>query len=198
MLFPTDPTLHMSGKALIFCAPSGSGKSTLIHFLMGYASLNLHFSVSATNRPPRAGEQDGVDYHFLSPDAFRQHIADNDFIEYEEVYEGRFYGTLKSEVEGRLAKGENLVFDVDVHGAVRLKQYFGQRALSLFIHPGTIDVLRQRLEQRGTESPATIAQRLERAAYEFTFASRCDRVILNDQLERAEQETLTIVTDFLS
>ena len=187
-----------SGKALIFCAPSGSGKSTLIHFLMGHASLNLHFSVSATNRPPRSGEQDGVDYHFLAPETFRRHIDEGDFIEYEEVYAGRFYGTLKSEVEGRLAKGENLVFDVDVHGAMRLKHYFGQRALSLFIHPGSIDVLRQRLAHRGTESPATIAQRLDRAAYELTFAPRCDRVILNDQLDRAEQETLAIVADFLS
>ena len=187
-----------SGKALIFCAPSGSGKSTLIHFLMGHASLNLHFSVSATNRPPRSGEQDGVDYHFLAPETFRHHIDEGDFIEYEEVYAGRFYGTLKSEVEGRLAKGENLVFDVDVHGAMRLKHYFGQRALSLFIHPGSIDVLRQRLEHRGTESPATIAQRLDRAAYELTFAPRCDRVILNDQLDRAEQETLAIVADYLN
>lgn len=186
-----------AGRALIFCAPSGSGKSTLISYLMQQPQLNLHFSVSATSRPPRGQERDGVEYFFLSPDQFRQRIEQGDFVEYEEVYAGRFYGTLKSEVESRLSKGENLVFDVDVHGAMRLKSYFQERALCLFVHPGSIDNLRHRLEHRATDAPAVIEQRLERAAYELTFAPRCDRIILNEQLPQAQAQALDIATQFL-
>lgn len=184
------------GKSLIFCAPSGSGKSTIINHLMAQG-LNLHFSVSATSRPPRGQERDGVEYFFLSPDDFRARIACDAFIEYEEVYPGRFYGTLKSEVEARLSRGDNLVFDVDVHGAMRLKDYFAQRALSIFVKPPSIEELHRRLLLRGTDTADTIAQRLGRASYELTFADKFDRCILNDQLERAEAEALALVRQFL-
>jgi len=185
------------GKLLIFCAPSGSGKSTIIASLMAHTELNLHFSVSATTRPPRGQERDGVEYLFLSPEEFRQKICEDAFIEYEEVYHDRFYGTLKSQVETQLARGENVVFDVDVNGGTRLKHYFSERALSIFIHPGSVEVLRKRLLHRGTDSPEVIQQRLERADYELSFAPRFDRVVLNDVLEKAVAETLATVTDFL-
>ena len=184
--------------ALIFSAPSGSGKSTIINHLMSHPELRLHFSVSATNRPPRGQERDGVEYFFLSPEAFQERIAQGAFIEYEEVYAGRFYGTLKSEVEARLSKGDNLVFDVDVNGATRLKSYFGQRALSIFIQPPGIEELHRRLIKRGTDTPDVIEQRLQRAAYELTFADRFDRTILNDDLARAQSEALAIVQGFIT
>lgn len=186
-----------AGKLLIFCAPSGSGKSTIIAALMAHPELNLHFSVSATTRPPRGQERNGVEYLFLSPEEFRQKISEDAFIEYEEVYHDRFYGTLKSQVESQLARGENVVFDVDVNGGTRLKLYFGERALSIFIHPGSIEVLRKRLQARGTDSPEVIQQRLDRADYELSFAPRFDRVVRNDILEKAVAETLVTVTDFL-
>lgn len=185
------------GKLLIFCAPSGSGKSTIIAALMTHPELNLHFSVSATTRPPRGQERNGVEYLFLSPEEFRRKISENAFIEYEEVYQDRFYGTLKSQVESQLARGENVVFDVDVNGGTRLKHYFGERALSIFIHPGSIEVLRNRLESRGTDSPEVIQQRLDRADYELSFAPHFDRVVRNDILEKAVAETLAAVTNFL-
>lgn len=187
--------MQKPGKLLIFSAPSGSGKSTIVHFLMQH--LHLHFSVSATSRPPRGTEQDGIDYFFLTPEEFRARVARDEFLEYEEVYPGRFYGTLKSQVEAQLARGEHVVFDVDVHGGVNIKQYFGERALAVFIHPGSIAELRRRLEHRGTDTPEVIEQRLARAAYELTFADRFDRVVINDDLARAEAETLALVRDFL-
>lgn len=192
MQTPTVP-----GKALIFCAPSGSGKSTLIASLMPHSELNLHFSVSATTRQPRGQERDGVDYLFITPDEFRQKISEDAFLEYEEVYHDRFYGTLKSQVESQLAAGENVVFDVDVNGGMRLKQYLGDRALSIFVHPGGVEELRRRLEGRGTDSPEVIEQRLARAAYELSCAPHFDRVVVNDELERAKAETLALVSQFL-
>lgn len=185
------------GKSLIFCAPSGSGKSTIINFLMAQG-LNLHFSVSATSRPPRGQERNGVEYFFLTPDEFRARITNGDFIEHEEVYPGRFYGTLKTEVEARLARGENLVFDVDVHGALRLKAYLAQRALSIFIQPPSINELRRRLQQRATDSADTIEQRLQRAAYELTFADKFDCRLLNDRLELAQAQALDLARQFLA
>ena len=186
------------GKVIIFCAPSGSGKSTIISSLMPRKELNLFFSVSATTRPPRGQEQHGVEYLFLTPEEFRAHIAADDFIEYEEVYADRFYGTLKSQVEKQLAAGQNVVFDVDVHGGMRLKEYFGDSALSLFIQPPSIKALRQRLEGRGTDAPEVIQQRLDRAAYELSFAPRFDRVIGNDDLETAKAEAYSTVSSFVS
>ncbi len=185
-------------KVIIFCAPSGSGKSTIIGSLMPREELNLFFSVSATTRPPRGQERDGVEYLFMTPEQFREHIAAGDFIEYEEVYADRFYGTLKAQVEKQLAAGQNVVFDVDVHGGMRLKEFFGDRALSLFIQPPGIDALRKRLEGRGTDSPEVIQQRLDRAAYELSFAPRFDQVVINDDLETAKAEAYKTVCDFLN
>lgn len=185
-------------KVIIFCAPSGSGKSTIIGSLMPRQELNLAFSVSATTRPPRGQEQNGVEYLFMSPEEFRDHIAANDFIEYEEVYADRFYGTLKMQVEKQLADGQNVVFDVDVHGGMRLKEYFGDRALSLFIQPPGLEALRQRLEGRATDSPEVIQQRLDRAEYELSFAPRFDRIVINDNLEEAKADAYAIIRDFVS
>ena len=184
-------------KVIIFCAPSGSGKSTIISSLMPREELHLAFSISATTRPPRGQEQDGVEYFFLTPEEFRRRIAADEFVEYEEVYADRFYGTLKSQVEKQLADGQNVVFDVDVHGGMRLKEYFGDRALSLFIQPPSIEALRQRLEGRGTDAPEVIQQRLDRAAYELSFAPRFDRIVVNDDLEPAKTEAYQILNDFL-
>ena len=184
------------GKLLIFSAPSGSGKSTIVNYLM-QQGLNLHFSISATSRAPRGTEQNGVEYFFLTAEEFKKKIEADEFLEYEEVYTDRFYGTLKSQVSAQLERGENVVFDVDVKGGVNIKRYYGDRALSIFIHPGSIDELRRRLEHRATDAAEVIEQRLQRADYELSFANQFDRVILNDQLDKAEKETLQAVRDFL-
>lgn len=186
------------GKVIIFCAPSGSGKSTIINSLMPREELHLAFSISATTRAPRGTEQHGVEYFFLTPEEFRQHIAADDFIEYEEVYADRFYGTLKSQTQALWNEGKNVVFDVDVHGGMRLKEYFGDRALSLFIQPPSIEDLRQRLEGRGTDARDVIQQRLDRAAYELSFAPRFDRVVVNGDLDKAKAEAYDIIRDFVS
>lgn len=183
-------------KVVIFSAPSGSGKSTIINYLM-QQGLNLHFSVSATSRPPRGTEQNGVEYYFLSPEEFKEHIAAGDFLEYEEVYAGRFYGTLKAQVDKQLADGQNVVCDVDVLGSQNIKKAYGNQALSVFIQPPSIEALRARLEGRGTDSAEVIADRLARAEFELTFAAKADVVIVNDELERAEAEALEAVRKFL-
>uniref|UniRef100_A0AB33J8G2 Guanylate kinase n=4 Tax=unclassified Prevotella TaxID=2638335 RepID=A0AB33J8G2_9BACT len=186
------------GRLLIFSAPSGSGKSTIINWLMTeHPELNLAFSISCTSRAPRGTEQDGVEYFFLTPDEFRTKIAADEFLEYEEVYEDRFYGTLKSQVEKQSAAGQNVVFDVDVKGGCNIKQFYGERAMSLFIQPPSIDALRQRLIGRNTDAPEVIEQRLARAAYELTFAPRFDHIIINDDLDKAKQETYQLIKDFL-
>lgn len=184
------------GKLIIVSAPSGSGKSTLVHYLMDQG-LNLAFSVSCTSRQPRGQEQHGVDYYFLSADEFRQRIANDEFLEYEEVYTDKFYGTLKSEVERLSSEGKTVVFDVDVKGGVNIKRFYGDRALSLFIQPPSIEELSRRLHGRGTDTEEVIQQRLDKAAYELTFAPQFDQVIVNDQLEVAQQEILKVVSDFL-
>ena len=184
-------------KVLIFSAPSGSGKSTLINYLM-QQGLNLHSSISATSRPPRGTEQNGVEYFFLTPDEFRAHIAAGDFLEYQEVYENRFYGTLQRQVDNQLAEGQHVVCDVDVLGALNIKRHYGEQALSLFIQPPSIEALRQRLEQRGTDAPEVIEQRIARAAFELSYAPQFDKVIVNDQLETACCEVLQAVKDFLA
>jgi guanylate kinase len=190
---------NMEGKVIIFAAPSGTGKSTLVKYVMAKEeSLNLHFSVSATSRPSREGETEGVDYFFLKPEEFEQKIAEGAFIEYEEVYAGIKYGTLKSQVDERLANGENIIFDVDVHGAMKIKEVYGKRALSIFVQPPSIEELRHRLEKRGTDTPERINERVERAAYELTFANKFDEVVLNDNLEVAQVEAFSLVEDFLA
>lgn len=183
-------------KVIIFSAPSGSGKSTIINHLMSQG-LNLHFSISATSRPPRGQERNGVEYFFLSPEEFKAHIEKGDFLEYEEVYEGRYYGTLRQQVDNQLAEGQNVVCDVDVLGAANIKKAYGNQALSLFIQPPSIEALRERLVGRGTDAADVIEKRLERAAFELTFAEKSDVVIVNDDLGKAKAETLQIVRQFL-
>ena len=185
-----------TGKLIIFSAPSGSGKSTIIQYLLTQG-LNLAFSISATSRAPRGPEKDGVEYYFLTPDEFRRRIADGDFLEYEEVYTDKFYGTLKSEVERLTALGKNVIFDVDVVGGVNIKRFYGQRALSIFIQPPSVEELRRRLVSRATDAPEVIESRLAKAEYEMSFASKFDRVIINDDLTTAENEALNIIQDFL-
>ena len=188
----------MKGKMLIVSAPSGSGKSTIVNWLMKeHPELRLYFSISCTSRAPRGEEKDGVEYFFLTPEAFKEKIANEEFLEYEEVYENRFYGTLKAQVERQREAGQNVVFDVDVKGGVNIKKHYGDDALSLFIQPPSVAELRKRLEHRGTDTPEAIEQRLAKAEYELTFASQFDQVVVNDDLETAKQETYRIVSEFL-
>lgn len=186
------------GKLIIFSAPSGSGKSTIINWLMAeHPELRLAFSISCTSRQPRGTEQNGVEYFFLTPEEFRQRIANDEFLEYEEVYAGRFYGTLKEQVERQSNAGQTVVFDVDVKGGCRLKDYFGSRALSIFIQPPSIEVLGKRLENRGTDAPEVINDRIARAEYELSFADRFDKVVVNDNLDTAKDETLKLIKEFI-
>lgn len=185
------------GKLIIFSAPSGSGKSTIINYLLTQ-HLNLAFSISATSRAPRGTEQHGVEYFFLTPDEFRRRIAAGDFLEYEEVYPDRFYGTLKEQVERQLADGQNVVFDVDVVGGCNIKKFYGERALSVFIQPPSVEELRKRLVGRGTDAPEVIESRIAKAEYELGFASKFDTVIVNDDLETAKAEALKVIQDFLN
>lgn len=186
------------GKLIIFSAPSGTGKSTIINWLMAeHKELRLAFSISCTSRQPRGTEKNGVEYFFLSPEEFRQRIANGEFLEYEEVYANRFYGTLKSQVERQASEGQNVVFDVDVKGGCNIKQHYGDRALSVFIQPPSVEELRRRLEARGTDAPEVIDQRIARAEYELGFASQFDRIVVNDNLEKAKSEAYDIIRTFL-
>ena len=157
----------------------------------------MAFSISCTSRQPRGNERDGVEYFFVTPDEFRRKIDNDEFIEYEEVYKDRYYGTLKQQVEKQLEQGENVVLDVDVKGGCNIKKYYGDRALSVFIQPPSVEELRKRLEGRGTDAPEVIATRIERASFELSFADRYDRVVINDDLERAVEETEKIVREFV-
>ena len=189
----------MRGKLIIFSAPSGTGKSTIISWLMKeHKELNLAFSISCTSRAPRGSEQNGVEYFFLTPEEFRTRIEDDEFLEYEEVYTDRFYGTLKSQVEKQLEAGQNVVFDVDVKGGVNIKKFYGDEALSIFIQPPSINELRRRLENRATDAPDVIDQRIARAEFELTFADKFDRVVINDILEYAEADALSAIKQFLA
>lgn len=190
--------LTPKGKLIIFSAPSGSGKSTLVqHLMTEYPELRLKFSISCTSRAPRGTERNGVEYFFLSPDEFRQKISAEEFLEYEEVYQDKFYGTLKSQVETQVERGENVVFDVDVKGGCNIKKYYGDRALSVFIQPPSVEELRKRLVGRATDAPEVIEQRLAKAEYELTFADKFDKVIINDDLDVAKAEAYQIVSEFL-
>ena len=187
------------GKLIIISAPSGTGKSTIIGWLMReHPELNLAFSISCTSRAPRGTEQDGVEYFFLTPEEFRERIENDEFLEYEEVYEGRFYGTLKAQVERQLEAGQNVVFDVDVKGGVNIKKYYGDEALSVFIKPPSIAELRRRLEGRGTDAPEVIDQRIARAEFELTFVDKFDTIVVNDDLAQAEEDALSIIEYFLA
>jgi guanylate kinase len=184
------------GKLIIVSAPSGSGKSTIVNHLL-QQNLNLHFSISATNRLPRGEEKNGREYYFLTTDEFKQKIAAGEFLEYEEVYPDRFYGTLKNEVKRIGDQGGNVIFDVDVVGGCNIKKYYGEEALSVFIQPPSIEELENRLFSRGVDSDKVIAQRIKKAEYELTFAPCFDKVILNDNLETAKQEAYEVIAQFV-
>ena len=187
-----------TGKLIIFSAPSGSGKSTLVNYLMEqHPELKLAFSISCTSRAPRGKEQNGVEYFFLSPEEFKKKIANDEFLEYEEVYEDRFYGTLKSQVEVQSQAGQNVVFDVDVKGGVNIKKHYGSRALSVFIQPPSVEELRNRLVGRATDAPEVIEQRLNRAEYELSFADKFDSIVINDDLEKAKVDVYNVIKQFL-
>lgn len=186
----------MKGKLFIFSAPSGAGKSTIVQHLMKL-ELGLAFSISATSRPPRKGESNGREYHFISPELFQKKIENSEFLEWEEVYPGQFYGTLRSEVERIWMEGEHAVFDIDVMGGLNLKKEFGEKACSIFVMPPSLEELAKRLRSRNTDDEASLQRRLGKAEYEMTFADRFDHIIVNDSLEHALQEAEKLVQDFL-
>lgn len=186
----------MAHKAILFSAPSGSGKTTIIKRLLKYFDC-FEFSISATSRQPREGERDGVDYYFLKPNEFERRVKDGDFLEWEEVYAGTRYGTLKSEIDRIAQKNKVVIFDVDVNGGLNIKRYFGDEALAIFVMPPSIEVLEQRLRQRGTESEESIQKRLGRSAKELDEANKFDITIVNDDLDRAVEETKRVVESFL-
>jgi guanylate kinase len=189
----------MKGNCLIFSAPSGSGKSTIVQWLTKeHPELNLVFSISATSRPPRGTEQHGVEYFFLTPEEFKAKIDANEFLEYEEVYTDRYYGTLKSLVEEQLESGKNVIFDIDIKGGINVKKFFGDRALSLFIQPPSVEELRKRLVGRATDSAEQIEERLAKAEYEMSFAPQFDQIIVNDNLDTAKADTLKTIRNFLN
>jgi len=187
----------VKGKLVILSAPSGSGKSTIIKYILD-KNLPLEFSISATSRPPRRNEKNGVEYFFLTPNEFKEKINKGCFIEYEEVYPDRFYGTLKSEVKKKLSEGKNIILDVDVAGGINIKKLYGTDALLIFIQPPSIEELQKRLETRGTEAPEVIADRISKAEYELSLASKYDAVVVNDRLEDAENEVINIINKFLT
>lgn len=185
------------GKIIIISAPSGCGKSTIINAILNEGDIDMQFSISATSRKPRGEEQDGVHYYFLSEDEFRAKIANNEFVEYEEVYPGRFYGTLRSEIARICGEGHNVVLDIDVKGGVNVKQQYGEHARSIFIKPPSIEELRRRLEGRATDAPEVIDERVAKADYEISFASQYDHCVVNDNLSEAITETRKIILDFI-
>lgn len=184
-------------KVIILTAPSGAGKTSITKFLLANYP-QLAFSVSATTRAPRGAEQDGVDYHFISPVVFEGHIEQNDFLEYEMVYEGLYYGTLKSELDRIWSLGKTPVLDIDVKGAIAIQKQLGEKSLSIFILPPSIDVLKERLEKRNTESPEKVQMRLDKAAYEISFSNQFNAVVKNEFLETACKETALLIQDFIS
>ncbi|MCC8113413.1 MAG: guanylate kinase [Bacteroidales bacterium] len=187
----------MEGKLIVISAPSGAGKSTIINAILDAGDIDMQFSVSATNRSPRPGEEDGISYHFLSTEQFRDAIAANEFIEWEQVYPGRYYGTLKSEIANKCNQGKNLLLDIDVKGALNVKKIFGPITKTIFIMPPSLEALQKRLEHRGTEDARIIAERMERAEYELSLAPQFDAIVINDDLDRAIERTRQEITDFL-
>lgn len=185
-----------NGKLIIFSAPSGSGKTTIVKRLLS-TFPQFEFSISATSRQPRGEERNGVDYFFLTQEEFRQKVTENAFVEWEEVYNGTCYGTLRSEMERIWAKGNVIIFDVDVMGGINLKRIFGERACSIFIKAPSVEALRERLIGRGTDSAETIEKRVAKAEFELSKASEFDFVVVNDILDNAVAETEQIITDFL-
>ena len=187
----------MAGKLVIFSAPSGAGKSTIINYLLTQG-LRLNFSISATSRLPRGEEQDGKEYYFLSPEDFKARIANDEFLEHEEVYTDKFYGSLKSEVERIINNGDNVIFDVDVVGGCNIKKFYGENALAVFVQPPSIEALKERLIGRATDSPEVIESRINKAEFELGFAPQFDVVVVNDDLEIAKEEALSTIKAFLN
>lgn len=188
----------MKGKLIIFSAPSGAGKSTIVKHLIDHSGIDFGFSISATSRAPRGTEKHGVEYFFMSAEEFKQKIAEGAFIEYEEVYPGCFYGTLKTEVERVLNSGKHMLFDVDVKGGLSIKKLYGEEALAVFVQPPSVEELHRRLVNRATDSEEMIAKRVSKAEWEMQFAPEFDLIIVNDTLEKAQQETEKAVSDFLN
>ncbi len=186
------------GKLIIISAPSGCGKSTIINEIIKNRDLRLEFSISATTREPRKGEKNGVDYYFMTLDEFNKAIENDELIEYEEVYPGRFYGTLNSEIDRIREKGKNVILDIDVMGGINVKNKFGNDALSIFIQPPSIDTLRQRLVARGTDSPEAIKQRIDKASFELSQANKYDKIVVNDILDIAVKSTENIIKNFIN
>jgi len=188
---------NKKGKLIVFSAPSGSGKTTIVKFLLAKKDLNLGFSISATSRPIRGKEIDGKDYYFISAEAFKKHIAQNDFVEYEEVYTDNFYGTLKSEVERIWASGKHVIFDIDVVGGLNIKKQYPGKTLAVFVQPPSVEVMEQRLRNRKTESESKIKERVAKAAKELQFAKDFDVILLNDILEDTQKKAYKLVKEFL-
>ncbi|MDD7342191.1 MAG: guanylate kinase [Bacteroidales bacterium] len=186
------------GKLIIISAPSGTGKSTIIGELTKDDSLKLEFSISATTRQPRRGEQDGVNYYFMTVEQFKEAIANDEFAEYEEVYPGRYYGTLKREIERINGDGRNVILDIDVKGGVNVKRMYGDEALSIFIAPPSIATLQARLEGRATDSAEEIAKRVAKAEFELTFADKFDHRVVNDDLATAVEQTRSLIKQFIN
>ncbi len=185
------------GKLIIFSAPSGAGKTTLVRHLLEISTLNLAFSVSATSRPMRSYEADGKDYFFLTVEEFNNKIQKLEFLEWEEVYKDQYYGTLKSEVDGLLKAGKNVIFDIDVEGGLNLKKIYGNKALAIFVKPPSIKHLEERLNTRSSEDEESLKKRLEKAVAELEYAPQFDKVLLNDKLEKAKKDAEVFVSDFL-
>lgn len=183
-------------KVIIFSAPSGAGKSSIVQHLLT-KDLDLQFSISATSRPPRGTEKEGVDYFFLSPKEFKNRIAQGDFLEYEEVYPDRFYGTLKSEIDHILANGKNPILDIDCIGGLNVKKIYANDAIAIFIMPPSVEALKDRLNKRGTDSPEVIEKRLQKAEYEMSFAPQFDVVVENHDLEQARKKSYEIIRNFV-
>ena len=188
----------MEGKIIIISAPSGCGKSTIINAILAQGDIDMQFSVSATNRLPREGEKHGVNYFFLTDEEFKAAIEQDAFVEHEEVYPGRFYGTLKSEVERICSAGHNVVLDIDVKGGVNVKRMYGNRAISIFIMPPSVEELRRRLVSRATDAPEVIEERVGKAVYEIGFAPQYDCCIVNDDLTEAIADTRKAILDFIN
>ena len=186
----------MEGKVIIVSAPSGAGKTSIVRHLLD-AVPELQFSVSATTRHKRDYEEDGKDYYFITPDQFKERLANDEFLEWQEVYKDQFYGSLKSEVERIWENGGTVIFDVDVLGGLNIKKFYGDKALAVFIEPPTLEELCNRLKNRGTETKESLKKRLDKAEYEISFADQFDRIVLNDDLKTAQQEMINLVQDFL-
>jgi guanylate kinase len=190
--------MDQGGKLIVFSAPSGSGKTTIVRHLLGQPELNLAFSVSATSRPPRGNEKDGIDYYFISLEEFKEHINKGDFLEWEEVYRDNFYGTLKSEVDRIWAQGKNVIFDIDVVGGLRIKKIFPKETLAVFVKPPSVDELKIRLKKRKTETEDKINMRIAKASIEMATAPQFDYIIVNDVLEKALKEAENLVVDHIA